>query len=303
MQKIGRSKFFYQSGQALVLILLSLSVALTVVLYILSRSVTDIFTSSQQADSVRAFSAAEAGVEKALITGANEENGQIGDATYSVEVVKGSIGSDFNYPPAMLSGETFTLWFMSHDVDGNLICNDPDYPCFHGDTLKICWGNAGTPPGEDATPAIEVSIYYKDPGSGDFSTVKIGRAAFDPYTTRTPSNFFSARDPGTCTIGETSYVFQKLITLSDLSIPDNVRHTAGGLIFAKIRMIYNTGEAHQVGASVPGGSLPSQGLQIYSTGTAGTPGSQSNSRVSFFQSWPEFPLSGMAIFYPSGIVK
>jgi hypothetical protein len=302
MQKIGRSKLSYQSGQALVLILLSLSVALTVVLYILSRSVTDIFTSSQQADSVRAFSAAEAGVEKALITGASE-NGQIGDATYSVEVPKGSIGSDFNYPPALLSGDTFTLWFVSHDVDGNLVCVDPDYPCFHGDTLKICWGNPGTPQDGGTTPAIEVGVYYKDPGSGDFSTVKIGRATFDPNTTRTPPNFFFARDPGTCSIGETGYAFQKLITLSALGIPDNVRHTAGGLIFAKIRMIYNTDEAHAVGASVPGGSLPSQGLQIYSTGTAGAAASQSNSRVSFFQSWPEFPLSGMAIFYPSGITK
>ena len=58
-----------QSGQALLIILLVMAVGLTVALAIVSRSVTDIRISRQEEESARAFSAAEAGIEQALIGG------------------------------------------------------------------------------------------------------------------------------------------------------------------------------------------------------------------------------------------
>ncbi len=45
------------------LVLLSMSVVLTLVLFILSRSITDIAVTTSQEEAVRAFSAAEAGVD------------------------------------------------------------------------------------------------------------------------------------------------------------------------------------------------------------------------------------------------
>ena len=110
-----------ESGQALVLILLSLSVVLTLVLFILSRSVTDIAVSSTQEQSVRAFSAAEAGIERALVTGANYTDEQIGNATYTAKVSNFAEGlTEFVYPSLLSSGDSATVWFIAHDANGNL---------------------------------------------------------------------------------------------------------------------------------------------------------------------------------------
>src|SRR6185369_6746883 len=94
-----------ESGQALVLVLLSLAVVLTLVLFVLSRSVTDVAVSSRQEEAVRAFSAAEAGVERALVVGSSSGSTQIGDATYKANVTSYAEGlPDFNYPIVMSSG-------------------------------------------------------------------------------------------------------------------------------------------------------------------------------------------------------
>lgn len=73
-----------QSGQALLLVLLSMAVVLTIVLSILSRSVTDIAVTSRDEEALRAFSAAEAGVEQALVAGGG--TGTVGNATFNANV-------------------------------------------------------------------------------------------------------------------------------------------------------------------------------------------------------------------------
>jgi len=65
------------SGQALLIILLIMAVALTIGLSVVSRSVTDIRISQEQEESARVFSAAEAGLESLLATG--EAPGSVGD--------------------------------------------------------------------------------------------------------------------------------------------------------------------------------------------------------------------------------
>lgn len=304
MSKPTFNKVIIESGQALVLVLLSLSVVLTIVLFILSRSVTDISTSTGQADSVRAFSAAEAGIEKALITGSSATNITIGDATYSVDISNYSAGlATFNYPPTLLAGDSMTLWFVSHDDNGKIICGGSDLPCFTGNTVKVCWGNPGTAAGTDMTPAVEASIYYETT-PGVASTVRIARAVFDPNASRTSSNSFGTSDGGTCQIDGVNYAFQKTITLSSLGVTSY--NLTNGLLFARFRIFYNSDQGHLIGADVnfDGNSkLPSQGISIISTGSAGTEGGQSNRRVSVFQGWPEFPFSGMSIFSPYGITK
>jgi Tfp pilus assembly protein PilX len=290
-----------ESGQALVLVLLSLAVVLTIILFMLSRSITDISISSGQAESVRAFSAAEAGIEKALIVGAGVGLTEIGDATYSSKVSSFAEGtSDFNYPSPLVSGETMTTWFVAHDVDGNIACS-ASLPCFTGNTLKVCWGNTGSSADLATTPAVEVSVYYEST-PGNLSTIKIARATFDPNAGRRSSNSFAVPDSGTCSFGGTSFAFTKTITFSDLGIPAASYNSQNGLLFARVRLFYNTDIAHIVGTSVDfaGNSiLPSQGIGIVSTGTAGS----SNRRINVFQGWPEFPFSGSAIYTPESITK
>jgi len=64
-----RMKFKNQKGQAVLIVLLSLSVVLIVVMFVVSRSITDISLSTKEENSLRAFSAAEAGIERALVIG------------------------------------------------------------------------------------------------------------------------------------------------------------------------------------------------------------------------------------------
>lgn len=281
-----------QGGQALVLVLLSLAVVLTLVLYILSRSVTDISVSSREEEAVRAFSAAEAGVEKALIVGSSLGSTEVGNAKYSADVVNTAEGQNsFNYPILLDSGDTATLWFAAHDADGNITCSLPSKPCFSGNTLKICWGKPGTSDSTPTTPAIEVSVFYNDAG-----VYKIGRAAFDPSSSRAISNSFSSIDVGSCDIAGTSYAFQKTMDLSSIG-------ATGTLMFARIRMLYNSGELHNVGFDVDfsgNGLLPAQGITISSSGSAGS----SNRKLDVFEGWPEAPgVFDYAIYSSTGLTK
>ena len=291
---------FHQKGQALVLVLLSLAVVLTLVLFILSRSITDIATSSRDEEAIRAFSAAEAGIEKALVIGVGSSTTQIGDATFSADVSGFAEGlSAFTYPINLASNDSATLWFASHDTDNNLVC-DVTHPCFSGNTLKVCWGKGGTSSSSGTTPAVEVSIFYAT-SPLDFSTVRIARAAFDPNTGR--SNNFSDPDNGGCTIGSESFAFQKTVTLSSLGIPAGSYGVDGGLLFAKLRMFYNSDESHTAGFDVNfagNDTLPSQGLLVNSTGSSG----EANRRLEVFQAWAEVPpIFDSVVFSGGSLVK
>lgn len=304
----------FERGQALVLVLLSLAVVLTIVLFVLSRSITDIAVSTNQEASVRAFSAAEAGIENILVIGtAPAGSVTIGNATYTASIGDYAGGTsalpkDFPYPTSLSSGDSAITWFISHDASGNIV---PDKG-FTGGALKVCWGNSGTAAGSGTTPAIEVSVYYESTPR-NISTLKIARAVVDPNVARTSVNSFSSPDAGTCTIAGNNYEFQKTIDFSTIGatgIPVLSQSTQGGLIFARVRLLYNTDVPHVLGTTVNGvagdsDSLPSQGQGITSTGVAGTgqAGVNTTRKVTVFQAWGETPLSARSILSPSGITQ
>ncbi len=136
-----------QSGQALLLVLLSMAVALTLVLSVLSRTITDVKISSQDENSQRAFSAAEAGIEQALVVGSDTGPVDIGDARFSATVSDFAEGKEaFVFPSSFVSGEPAVVWFVSHDSNGNLSCSGAGNPCFKGSKVKICWGDSAVAP-------------------------------------------------------------------------------------------------------------------------------------------------------------
>ncbi|KKS95522.1 MAG: hypothetical protein UV71_C0006G0021 [Microgenomates group bacterium GW2011_GWC1_43_13] len=279
-------------GQALVLVLLSLSVVLTLILYILSRSVTDVAVSSRQEEAVRAFSAAEAGIERALVTGADYSGVEIGNAQYTTTTTDFASGSyGFSFPSPISSGDTVTVWFVSHDENGNLIC-DATHPCYTGDTIEICWGNSQTDPNSPNTPAIEASVYYND--ADQPTLVKVGRVAIDPYAGRRETNSFDLPQENLCQIGDQTFAFHKTINfVTDLAA------NPAGLQFAQLKMFYNSDTRHNIGVRVTGDTLPSQGKQIDSSGVAG----DSNRRVVVYQGWPEFTFASNALISPFGIIQ
>ena len=289
-----------QKGQALLLVLLSMAVVLTIVLSVLSRSITDIAVTSRDEEALRAFSAAEAGVEQALVAGGG--SGTVGNASFNANVSGFASGSKaFVNPEGLYSGESMIAWFAAHDANGNLVCS-AEFPCFTGQNLKVCWGKAGTPATDATTPALEVSVLYLTT-PGDYSTIRIARVALDPNSNRTATNKFSAPDAGTCTISGTNFQFQKTIDLATLGVPAGSYGVENGLQFARFRFLYNTDTIHQAGIDVnlPGNSLlPSQGLKIDSAGTSG----ESNRKIEVFQSYGEVPLSfSGSVFSTGDIVK
>ena len=290
-----------ESGQALLLVVLSLAIVLTIILSILSRSITDIAVTSRSEDALRAFSAAEAGVEQALVIGA-DIGGAIGDSNFSAKVTGYAQGTKaFSNPAGALAGESVLFWFVAHNqTTGDTECSAQNL-CFTGSQFKICWGTGGGA-GNPTTPANEASVYYAaTPGS--LATVRIARIAVDPNSTRRTSNNFSAPDTGTCTIEGDNFQFWKIIDLTTLGVPAGVYSTQNGLQFAKVRLLYNTDIAHTVGIDVnqPGnGNLPSQGVKIESTGQAG----DSNRKINVFRGFGEPPpIFDVAVFSPGGLIK
>jgi len=288
------------SGQALLLVLLSMSVVLTIVLSILARSTVDIGVSSRSEESVRAFSAAEAGIEQALVAGGL--SGTIGDSTFDANVTSFSSGvNKFILPSSLYSGESSSVWFVSHDTDGSLIC-DGSNPCFTGSQIQVCWGKQGTSADLATTPALEISIIYLST-PGDYTTARIAREAVDPSAVRRSSNSFSATDGGTCGVDGQTFAFKKTLDLSSLGIPAGSYGVSDGLQLARIASLYNTDMGHPVSinASFAGNStLPAQGVIISSSGVSGS----STRKVEVIRGFRELPgIFDAVAFSQNGITK
>jgi len=332
-----------EQGQALVLVLLALAVALTVTLFVLSRSITDVAVSGSQEAAVRAFSAAEAGVERAIVTGSGGTNVTVGNGKYTTTVASYGTATDeanglvFNTPYKFESGESATIWFVAHDVNGNITCSDVARPCFAGlgftgvdpsilsnnDFIWVAWGDPGTLGNNATAPAVELTLFYTTTPL-DYSTLKIGRVTLDPwYATPCPgggrncSNSFAQAvvySPYTTQAG-TRYAFGKILRPSDFGITTlGIIDQPGNLQFMRVRMLYNVppvGVSHGVAVNVNhpknnGSKLPSQGQFITSVGNSNDTAStgDSNRKLSVFQSWPAIPsIFENTIYSASGIVK
>jgi type II secretory pathway pseudopilin PulG len=288
------------SGQALLIVLLSMAVILTIVLSILSRSVTDVAVTSREEEALRAFSAAEAGVERAILIGSTSDLNFGDDASFVATAVNFAVSAkEYIYPDKLFSGESATIWFVDHDEETRELTCDTN-KCFTGSGLSVCWAESETPSDQATTPALEISILYVDV-PWDYSTVKIARVTADPNVARRVTNNFGDTDGVGCTLEGQDFEFKKTIdfSASGLNIP---YATPGNLLIAKIRFFYNTDEAQTLGFDVrgTGGDLPSQGRKIVSTGTAG----EANRKIEVLRTFGELPpIFDAAVFSPGGIVK
>lgn len=298
---------YNQKGQALLLVLLGMAVVLVISLSIISRSLTDLSITSKDEDSLRAFSAAEAGVEEALLAGQGVGGG-VGNASYDATIDKFYIDADeYNYPDSLKSGESATIWFVGHHDDGYLTCVDESgpIPCLSdsGADFRVCWGNESTDNASDESPAVEISVFYDTSSnsigsSPDYSSVNVVRAVYDSKST--PRGNF-AGNSGACTIADNdTYAFKTTNIFSDMGIDTGCLETAGCVLFARVKMLYNTSIDHQIGAVMNQGNFASQGAEVSSIG-------QSNNAVTKIQVIDTYksPLSVFenAVFSPESIEK
>jgi hypothetical protein len=218
-------------GQALVVILLILAVALTLGLTIVARTITDVGTSTTQEESSKALTQAESGVEAALSNMALPAGVTASD--YS--------GRQISISQPLAAGESSTIFLADHKANGDLDLDRLN--TYSADNLDLCWGT------EIGSPvAIEASLYYKEGGS-----YKVRRMAYDPEG----RGGFETSDPATTCPSDYQYKYQKRLS----GLPS-------GKILLRVRLLYNGDTAHFVGVSGPS-AFPIQGKNIVSTASEG----------------------------------
>lgn len=297
-----------ESGQALLIVLLAMAALTTVVLSVVSKSVSEVSVTTNEEESLRAFSAAEAGVEKALVTdttGTISNNLTVpsaGGGPSTVSQYSADIGRypdnprAYAYPFELLSGQTAAVWMVDSKLVPGIDCSGGG--CFTGTQLNFCWGTPGTPSGSATTPAISVSVIYKDL-SGNLASASTG---FDPYSTRAlagaggaPANKFQTA--GTCgaPIAGKSFAFGATLDMGPGGLG-----ISGQPVLARVKMLYNgVATAHSFGVTTTS-DLPTQGRKVSSEGTSGS----STRKIEAYLLNPELPyIFDAALYSPNDIAK
>lgn len=150
---------YKMSGQILVVLLLIMIVGLTVGLYLLGRTTTDISLTTKITDSSRAFNAAEAGVEEAIRKSTSIipnspvplASGLVYTVTSTDLGVSSLIYPD-NKPAETAVGDATTIWLMPHDDEtGSLEFSRYYYASY----LTICYTT------NSPVPALGVTVFYR----------------------------------------------------------------------------------------------------------------------------------------------
>ncbi len=248
---MGKSGKLYQAGQTLLIVVLVMVVGLTIGLSIVSKSITNVRTTTEEANSAQALAAAEAGVAQAIqtnpVTSISSTYGNNASFTSSISSSAGQTTVILNGGTIVPQDEGADLWFAPHDSAGL-----PDYSVGWGGTsLNIYWGDTAVPC-EQTQAALEILI-IKAPKDNPISV----RYALDPCSSRAGAtgNNFTNPSSGSYNIGGKSFSYMFNLNPS------------GGLI-ARIIPIYKNAFIGVQSAGVGAPAFPSQGAVITSTGKA-----------------------------------
>lgn len=261
-------KFNKEGGQALLIIVLIMVVALTVGLSLGSRTIINIRTASEEADSQKALAAAEAGIERAVQINEdkiiNDQKFSENITSYNIEV-KEAKGTTFlaNGGNLVVQDDGVDVWLVSHS-DGKANYSNP----WTGDKLTIYWGD---PSVEDCSnAAIEIAVISRIILSLD---LELKRFVFDPCGSRREKNKFD--NPG----GGGPY------TVSDKQFKYEAKNidVKNGLV-ARVVPIY---ASTPIAVDGNGGDLPTQGFAIDSTGISGSGDRQVQRSLTFFRTFDQ----------------
>ncbi len=246
-----------ERGQALLIVVLVMVVALTVGLSVASKSITNLRTSTEEANSQKALAAAEAGIEQSIKSNVSIASQTLpNQSTYATNVTQ-VLGTSFlliGGNPVLQDNGT-QIWLSNYSSDPSLLYASP----WTGN-LSIKWGSTTNSCSEAAIEAVIIS----GPKTSPVTT----RYAFDPCQTRAGQNHFTVAALSKTTISGKDLYYTATIPISQ------------GLIGKIIPLYTNT----PIGLS--GDSpLPSQGSTITATGISGT----TTRVVNVFQGYPEIP--------------
>lgn len=265
--KMSKDSYFSQRGQALLIVVLIMVVGLTVALSLAARTITNVRITTEEENSQRAFSAAEAGIERVLETGTSIGGPGI-DLGNSAFIKSATINSLSGFEYLFKGGnivfrdEGADLWLSTYSDDPALIYQDPSFT----GNITLFWGTASAC--NDA--AIEVIVLS---GPINLPNIPVSkRYVFDPCFTRRLENGFDG-NVGTGNYSVLGKPFQFSST-STISITN-------GRIAKVIPLYANT----QIGVRATS-ALPSQGKDITSTGVSGG----TTRKITVFQGFPSLPV-------------
>jgi hypothetical protein len=256
-----------QSGQILLIVVLSMVVALSVSLSIASRTISNLRISKQNEESQRAFQAAEAGLERAVrqvYSGGNvgefaESLTNNADFTVDIQPEQGNM---------QLNGGDFIERAVGLDV---WLSNYPDYTSPYNGRVQLHWGNTTQTcngSGDEFAPALEVLLIY-----GDRNNPQLMREVFDPCNPTRVSGSSTGQ------IGAHDHLGTRYQYSATFPSSGNI---VNGLLF-KVIPIFNSTRMG-IGA-VGSATIPTQGSVITSTGKSG----DAVRKIKYFQSYPQIP--------------
>jgi hypothetical protein len=259
----------YQKGQILLIVVLVMTIALTVGLSIATKTITTVRTTAEGENSQRAFSAAEAGIEQALQNRTSSTGTFTNNTSYQTSVATVG-GQDFlvNNGAPVLKDEGVDIWFSTY----------PTYASPWTGTVTVYWGRPGdTCNANEAIntmAALEMVLI-----SGTRANPQAGHTVVDPCgppINRTSANRFELIPPGGGTISGQTFAFRKTITVTS------------GLIMRIVPLYASTRIAIRGcdGGNGNCNSLPAQGTQIVSVGTA----DNTQRKIVGFQENPKLPV-------------
>lgn len=269
-----------QGGQVLLIVVLTMVVSLTIALSVASRSIVGLRTTTEEENSQRAFSAAEAGVEQVLKTGVNIGSElSLGNAS---SIKKADVtevrGTEFlvNSGNSVAKDDGVDIWLVEHTANGSLNFSSGWQLLTEDAMLTVYWGSSADLCDTNAVAALEIIVV----SGSNFATVT-KRYALDPCAARRAVNNFSAPD-GSGSVDGRNFPYRTTI---------HIRNTSKGLI-ARIVPLYASspmgvkGCNFDIDSSNPScNALPSQGKKIEATGVSGG----TSRKVTFYQGYPELP--------------
>ena len=252
-----------KEGQILVIMMLIMVVGMTIGLFLLGKTTTDVSLTSKISDSNRAFNAAEAGIEEALRSIGSVTGDPVPIASgISYTVNKSDLGGTNTIYPASIGdpvslGDIFTIWLSPHnETTGDIDWALGEGSSYQGNIFNICFGNNTANYSSPNIPAISVTVYYQD-ASGKFQNAATG---FDPDDDRRGNGFLDT-EGGLAACADYEYRGQvNLVTTFGANLTGN----GVWLIALRIKPLFT---AVEMAVDPVGQSLPKQGNNVASVGT------------------------------------
>ena len=236
--------FKEERGQVVIILLLTIVVALAIGLSISTRSISEISTATKTEQSSRAFSAAEAGIEKVLqnISGQTVTTTTIDKVESLSNQARADITTTNLYPPkgdrrAIEYGfdgigrdDVAHVWLVDPTLINTSYYNQPSFDVYFGNPSQPL------PPSDEDKPAIEVNVITKS--GSDYSSKKL---YFDSKDRSSINKFIIPNSDPTYDLRCDSPALNTIITQnSQFYCRVHITGYSGTPILVRIRLLYSS---------------------------------------------------------------